>query len=255
MPLKPLGDRVAGIDAGVNNLLAVYVEDGSALLVSGRPLKSASFYWRNRIAQYQSTIGGYGLRTSRKLRRMFKKWRRRVADYINWAVGNTVEWLYRRGVSTIAVGYPRYIAQNSGKNSKVNFEITHAWTYGYLLRRIREVGEEYGITVELAREESTSTTCPLCRTKDNNHRGLFRGLLKCYTHNEMFNADLVGAFSIASKVKPIAPSPALHGVRVTRLRPSVGLNPTEGGGVVPNLPAGTLAPSGRRGGRRMRWSM
>ncbi|MEM1515679.1 MAG: hypothetical protein QXH24_06525 [Candidatus Bathyarchaeia archaeon] len=33
---KPLGDKVAGIDIGVNNLLAVYVEDGLALIVSGR---------------------------------------------------------------------------------------------------------------------------------------------------------------------------------------------------------------------------
>ncbi|MDK6029003.1 transposase [Ignisphaera sp. 4213-co] len=44
MLLKPLGDREAGIDIGINNLLAIYVEDRSALLVNGRSLKSISFY-------------------------------------------------------------------------------------------------------------------------------------------------------------------------------------------------------------------
>ncbi|MEM2343362.1 MAG: transposase [Sulfolobales archaeon] len=63
VPMNPLGDKVAGVDIGINNLLAVYVEDGSALLVSGRPLKSTSFYWRRKIANYQSTLNRYGLKT------------------------------------------------------------------------------------------------------------------------------------------------------------------------------------------------
>lgn len=78
IPLKPLGDREAGIDIGINNLLAIYVEDGSALLVNGRPLKSISFYWRNKISEYQSMLNRYGLKSSKRLRRMFKKWRRQL---------------------------------------------------------------------------------------------------------------------------------------------------------------------------------
>ncbi len=50
IPLKPIGDREADINVGINNLLAVCVEDESALLVNGRPLKSISFYWRNKIS-------------------------------------------------------------------------------------------------------------------------------------------------------------------------------------------------------------
>ncbi|MEM1899395.1 MAG: transposase [Zestosphaera sp.] len=78
-----MGDKVAGVDIGVNNLLAVYVEDDSALIVSGRPLKSTSFYWRKKIADYQSTLNRYGLKTSRRLRRMYKKWRRQIRNYVN----------------------------------------------------------------------------------------------------------------------------------------------------------------------------
>lgn len=115
VPVNPPGNKSAGIDIGINNLLAIYVEDGSALLVSGRPLKAISFYWRNRISEYQSMLNRYGFKTSRMLRKMYKKWRKQIRSYINWAVGNTVKWLYLRGVSEVVVGYPRYIVQEPGE--------------------------------------------------------------------------------------------------------------------------------------------
>ncbi|WP_276814668.1 hypothetical protein [Desulfurococcus amylolyticus] len=64
-------------------------------------------------------------------------------------------------------------------------------------------------------------------------------MLKCFRHDKVFNADLVGAFNILSRKKPIAPSPALSWVGVTRLRPGAGLNPN--GNVASNIPARTLA--------------
>jgi len=78
IPKQPKNNLVAGIDIGVNNLMAIYVENGLAKLVNGRPLKAISHYWRVRIAEYQSTLNRYGLRTSRRLRSMYSKWRRQV---------------------------------------------------------------------------------------------------------------------------------------------------------------------------------
>ncbi|MEM1674821.1 MAG: zinc ribbon domain-containing protein [Candidatus Bathyarchaeia archaeon] len=102
--------------------------------------------------------------------------------------------------------------------------------------------------VELVSEENTSTTCPLCKAKSRDHRRVCRGLLKCYKHNKVFNADLAGAYNILLrgeenillKAKTIPPSPALCGVGVMRLRPGVGLNPAKAGEVALNLPR-TLA--------------
>jgi len=56
--------------------MTIYVENGLTKPINGRPLKSISYYWRREIAEYQSTLNGYGLETSRKLRRMYAKWRR-----------------------------------------------------------------------------------------------------------------------------------------------------------------------------------
>ena len=195
VPRKPKEDLVAGIDVGINNLMAVYVENGLAKLVNGRPLKAVSHYWRMRIAEYQSTLNRYGLKTSRRLRSMYSKWRRQVKAYIDSRVRQAIEWLYSIGVSVIKVGYPKYIVQENG-----NFNNVHIWTYGHLLRRIYEIAEEYGITVVYVDEAYTSSKCPI--HGEECGKRIKRGLFKCAKLNKAFNADLVGAYNIL-----ITPSP------------------------------------------------
>jgi len=226
---KPLGDLVAGIDIGINNLMAVYVENGLTKLVNGRPLKAISHYWRMRIAEYQSTLNRYGLKTSRRLRIMYSKWRRRVKACIDSRVRQAIEWLFKVGVSTIKIGYPKYIAQENG-----DFNNVHVWTYGYLLRRINEVAEEYGITVIYVDEAYTSSKCPI--HGHNCGERIRRGLFKCATLNKVFNADLVGAYNIL-----ITPSPARGRGNGPETRS--GIKSPLRGDVIPNLPAlaGTLA--------------
>jgi putative transposase len=69
------------------------------------------------------------------------------------------------------------------------------------LRRLKEVAEGYGIEVECVDEDHTLRTCPIYRAIDSRKR-ITRGLLKCYKHNRVFNADLVGAFNITQRGKP-----------------------------------------------------
>jgi putative transposase len=108
VPQRPKGNLTAGIDIGINNLMAIYVENGLTMLVNGRPLKAISHYWRMRIAEYQSTLNKYGLKTSRRLRRMHLRWRRQIRSYIDAKMRQAIEWLYSVGVSTVKVGYPKY---------------------------------------------------------------------------------------------------------------------------------------------------
>jgi len=213
VPLMPKGNLKAGIDLGVNNLFAVYVENGVSALVNGRMLKSISRYWRGRIAKYQSVINKYGVKVSRKLRAMHDKWRRQVKSFIDTQVRKIIEWLYEAGVSTIYVGYPKNIAQQKG-----NFNVSNVWSYGYVMKRLNEVAEEYGIAVIEVDESYTSSTCPT--HGDSCGKRIVRGLFKCFRSNKAFNADVIGAFNILKRA--ITPSPRRIGVM--GCRPSLGLN-------------------------------
>jgi len=213
VPQTPKGNLKAGIDLGVNNLFAVYVENGVSALVNGRPLKSDSHYWRERIAKYQSNINKYGVKMSRGLTAMYNNWRRRAKSYIDTQVRRVVEWLYNIGVSTVYVGYPKNIAQQKG-----NFNVSNVWSYDYVIKRLSEVAEEYGIVVVPVNESYTSSTCPIHGSKCGKR--IVRGLFKCSTLNKVFNADVVGALNILRK--SITPSPKRIGV--TGRKPDPGLN-------------------------------
>jgi len=92
-------------DIGINNLMALYAENGLTKLVNGRTLKAISHHWQRRIDEYQSILNRYGLKTSRKLGQMYSRWRRQMKSYIDGKVRQVVEWLYSAGVSVIKVGY------------------------------------------------------------------------------------------------------------------------------------------------------
>jgi len=227
IPQAPKGNLRAGVDIGVNNLFAVYVENGTSLLVKGRPLKAMSHYWRKRT-EYQSVINTYGTKSSRMLRAMYKRWQRQAKSFIDAQVRRLVERLHERGISTVYVGYPKNIAQQNG-----NFNIVHVWSYGYLLKRLAEVCEEYGIAAVFVNEAHTSSSCPIHGTGCGKR--IARGLFKCTRLGKAFNADIVAAYNILTK--SIAPSP--YGVGVMGRRPGPGLNPD----VTPNLSALSGAPA------------
>ncbi|MGC9069320.1 MAG: transposase [Thermoprotei archaeon] len=218
VPRSPKGNLEAGMDIGVNNLMAVYVENGRTILVNGRPLKATSHYWIDKISGYQSTLNRYGLKTFRRLRLMYRSWRFEVKSYIVSKVRSIMETLYEMGVSRLKVGYPRNIAQENG-----DFNIVHVWTYGYLLRKLREVGEEYEIEVVPSNEEYSSSKYPLHRDTTCGLR-VKRGLFKCIEAKKVFNADLVGAYNILVDGKPITLSPPSRGIGVTGRRPGPRLN-------------------------------
>ncbi|WP_148882237.1 RNA-guided endonuclease InsQ/TnpB family protein [Thermococcus aciditolerans] len=199
LPRTPKGSLSAGIDLGVNNLMAVYVENGESFLVNGRPLKSIDFYWRKKIADYQSKLNKSGAKTSRKLRRMHERAKLQAKHYINTVVRQTVRKLYDLGVSRIIVGYPKGIARNSDKGKKQNFILSHVWRFNTVIKRLTEVAEEYGIRVVVVNEAFTSKTCPVCGKPHEGAR-FVRGLFKCPATGLVFNADLVGALNILKKV-------------------------------------------------------
>ncbi|WP_240703284.1 RNA-guided endonuclease InsQ/TnpB family protein [Thermococcus indicus] len=206
LPRTPRGNLSAGIDLGVNNLMAVYVENGKSLLVNGRPVKSIDFYWRKKIAEYQSKLNKSGANTSRKLRKMHNKAKLQAKHYINTAIRQTVKKLYDLGVSRIVVGYPKGITRNSDKGSKQNFLLSHVWRFNYVIKRLTEVAEEYGICVVVVNEAFTSKLCPVCGKPHEGAR-FIRGLFKCPATGLIFNADLVGAFNILKKaLKTITPN-------------------------------------------------
>jgi len=93
-----------------------------------------------------------------------------------------------------------------GTRHAKHFITYHLWRLNYVIKRLKEVSEEYDIRVLVVGEAFASKLCPAC---GKPHEGaLFaRRLLKRPVIGLVFNAGLVGAFNILKRVvKAITPN-------------------------------------------------
>lgn len=231
VPLPSPGSGIAGVDLGINNLFAAYgiTADGRhvSVLFNGRPLKSIWYYWKRKIAKYQSMLNKHGPKTSRRLRLMNRKAKMQMKNYIDHQIRGLFRWLRMQGIGAVVVGLPHDIAHSNGNEYTVRI-----WMYGYVVRRLRELSEEESIAIHFVSEEYSSITdpfsgvvCKRCRRR--------RGLFYSPSIKKLLNADLVGAFNILKRFLHNPESPA-WGIGVTGRRPAQGQNKKD---VAPNLPA------------------
>jgi putative transposase len=188
--VKPKGNGSAGIDLGIANLAVVAFQDGTWMLFKGGAVRADYEGYSKKIAKHQKRLARHKRRGSKRLRRYHAKRRRYLKHVLNSMVRCIVEMAYEKGVRKIFVGYPKEIAQRHGNKLTVNF-----WSYNYVIRRMQEVGEEYGVVVVPVDESYTSQRCSTCGEIHPNGR-IHRGLYKCSTTNQVINADLNGALNM-----------------------------------------------------------
>lgn len=192
-PHQPIGDRRAYVDLGVRVPIMAYV-DGEVFGYTANQLLSDWWYWNNRIAEYQSRLKRVnGKHTSRKLRRLFRKRKRRFRHAVNTIVSRFIQECYYKGVSEIVMGDLKGIRKNNNHGRKANSMIHNFWSHGYLMKRIREKAEEYGIKVKLVDESYTSSQCPRCGSRKVIKR---KRLFKCINCRLEAHRDAVGCVNI-----------------------------------------------------------
>jgi putative transposase len=172
---KPKGKMKAGIDLGIANLATVAVQDGSWMLFKGGSVLSEFKKITKSISIEEKRLARHGLKTSKKLEMLYKNGALLLKNAREGIAREVVESLYDKGVGEIYIGYPKGIAQDKGNERNSNF-----WSYLAIIKRIKDVAEEYGIKVKLVDEENTSKTCSLCGEIHEKGR-IERGLLSVLT--------------------------------------------------------------------------
>ncbi|MDF2955356.1 MAG: Transposase [Candidatus Alkanophagales archaeon MCA70_species_2] len=191
-PHQPTGQKRAYLDLGVKCPIVADV-DGEVFGYRGNSLLADWWYWTHEIAKYQEILNKNGKKTSKKLRKLYRKRQRRFRDAINKIVKDLVEKCWRKGVSEIICGDLVGIRKEADFGRKGNAMIHNYWSHGYILRRIREKAEEYGIKVKAIDERGTSSVCPRCFSAVVTKRGR---LFKCRTCGLEAHRDAIGAQNI-----------------------------------------------------------
>ena len=194
---KPKGKMKAGIDLGIVNLATVAVQDGSWTLFKGGSVLSEFKKITKSISIEEKRLARHGLKTSRKLEKLYKKRSLLLKNAREGLAREIVETLYDKGVGEIYIGYPKGIAQDKRNERNTNF-----WNYLSIIKRIKNVAQEYVIKVKLVDEENTYKKCSLCGEIHENGR-IKRGLFKCPHAGKVINADQNGAINILHIPEPV----------------------------------------------------
>jgi len=201
------GSKPLYIDLGVVNLATIWCKEmKQQIAFSGGAILADWWYWTKRIAREQSRVAKINkARTSKKIRKMYRIRQRRFRHAVNAMIKMIVEYAYCSGISKIVVGDLKGIRESNHKNSKANSIIHNFWSFRWIIQRLKERAEEYGIEVVEVSEHETSSICPFCGTRGNRrHRGLFY----CPNCDKIMNADVVGVLNISRKNGTIIPSPS-----------------------------------------------
>jgi len=224
-PAKPQSgskNAIAGIDIGLNNLMAVtFNQTGPApFLVNGRPLKSINQYFNKKKAEMQAGLPK-GVYSSRRIQKLAFKRNMKVADYMHKASRQVVDELVKNGIGMLVVGKNDGWKDsiNIGKRNNQGFvSVPHA----RLIEMLKYKAELAGIRVVLT-EESYTSKCSFLdgesigKKEKYAGRRVKRGLFKT-AGGRLVNADVNAGLNIIRKVAPKAFAKGVEAVVVQPYR-------------------------------------
>lgn len=206
--VKSEGKYIAGVDLGLNNLMAITSNHPGIrpLLINGRPLKSINQFFNKRLAKAQSKEAG------KQIKQLNGKRDCRVDNYLHTVSRRVIDWCQLNGIWQLVIGNNSGWKQdiNIGKKNNQSFtKIPH----NKLIHLLAYKAELAGIDVVVTEESYTSKASALdmdnllsLKTKSESKplfsgKRINRGLYKTST-GRIINADTNGSLNIARKVIP-----------------------------------------------------
>ena len=205
----------AGIDLGVNNLVAIATSQPGVApcLVNGRPLKAINQAYNKARARLQAKLPT-GRYTSRQLDALTDARNRRVRDYLHHASRAIITWLVQERIGTLIIGHNPDWKQGIRLGRRTNQTFVSI-PFARLIQLLTYKAELVGITV-ITHDEAYTSKCSFFDGESVSkrtayagkriHRGLFRT-----ASGRRVNADINAAYNQIANVAPDAFGPGRRG--------------------------------------------
>ena len=209
-PILSTGKYIAGVDIGVNNLMAITSNHPGLkpLLINGRPLKSINQFFNKRLAKAQS------VEAWRQIKELNSKRSRRIDNYLHTVSRRLIDWCQFNDIGQLIIGKNDGWKQNIKIGKKNNQEFTsipHAKLINLLTYKAQLVGIKVVITGYCYSSKASALDgdeLPVYKANSVvkqlfSGKRVHRGLYKTNT-GSIINADINGSINIARKVIPDA---------------------------------------------------
>ncbi len=206
IPDKKQSTNVAGVDLGVNNLIASVSNKAKPVIVKGGKLKSINQWFNKEKARLQSIYKRQDVEYGSKLSELLNKHYKQVQDHLHQSSRAFIDHCISNGIDTIVIGYNEGWKQKSGMG-KVNNQNFVTIPFLNLVNKISYKAENVGINVILTEESYTSKCSFVDNEEVKKHskylgRRVKRGLFRSNSGIEL-NADCNSAANIIRKVFPM----------------------------------------------------
>ncbi|MCV3215377.1 transposase [Plectonema radiosum NIES-515] len=199
---------VAGVDLGLNNLMAITSNHPGIrpFLINGRPLKSINQFFNKRVALAQS------IEASKQIKALNSKRDRRIDNYLHTSTRRVIDWCQLNDIGHLIIGNNQGWKQDINIGRKNNQDFTKI-PHTKLINLLTYKAQLAGIEVTLTEESYTSKASALDDDKlptfntNSDIKRVFsgkrvkRGLYKTNI-GRIINADTNGSMNIARKVIP-----------------------------------------------------
>ena len=206
--VKSTGKYSAGVDLGLNNLMATTSNHPGVkpLLINGRPLKSINQFFNKRVRLAQS------IEAWRQVKELNSKRDRRIDNYLHTVSRRVIDWCQLNDIGQLIIGNNSGWKQdiNIGKKNNQQFtKIPHAKLINLLTYKTKLAGIDVVITEESYTSKASALDgdkLPVYKEKSDNKpvfsgKRIQRGLYKT-SSGKTINADTNGSLNIARKVIP-----------------------------------------------------
>jgi putative transposase len=200
---------VAAIDMGEIHGIAAFADNGQAIIITSRQLRSVKRLRNKKHGELQKKLSRckVGSRRWRKLKRSqakaSQKTERQQRDILHKTSFNFVKWAKENQIKQVVVGDVEGVQRNTGRNKKnpknkqrsrvINQKISQ-WPFGQLKDYLAYKLKAAGIDLIYVDESYTTQTCPVCDRKKKVSGRIYRC---CCGYKE--HRDIHGARNILSK--------------------------------------------------------
>ncbi|MBX6423429.1 RNA-guided endonuclease TnpB family protein [Thermosulfurimonas sp. F29] len=201
--VKKTGKRRAAIDLGAKRTAALVIEGVPVGIVfSARNLWKDYRYWTRRIAELQSLLASQGLKTSRRLKKLYRKRTARLEHALRAFARTVAEILKAHDVGLLKVGYPKE-CRSEMRFGRNNIKVHNFWAFLKAIRYLKDACERRGIKVEPVDETGTSERCAVCGEEVKRPK---RSVVICPEHGRM-HADVNAAWNILGETPDYGDGP------------------------------------------------
>jgi putative transposase len=163
-----------GVDLGEIHSIAAFREQGEALIVTGRKLRSIHRLRNKKLAelnhlQSKCKKGSHQWKKYQKAKRyVLSKSARQLQDALHKTTKQFVDWCVIQSVSDVVMGDPEGVQRHTRKKKKASrrqAQKVSNWSFGKIKAYLTYKLERLGIQLHLVEEAYTSQTCPVCKKR------------------------------------------------------------------------------------------